>query len=50
VYDSLEDLSSEWRLDRRADPNLDEAERRKLIKSWTAAVESARRYAAASRA
>lgn len=50
VYDSLEDLSSEWRLDRRADPNLDEAERRKLIKSWTAAVESARRYAAEGRA
>lgn len=46
VYDSLDDLSSQWKLDRRADPNLDEAERRKLIRSWNVAVECVRRYAA----
>jgi len=46
VYDSLDDLSSSWRLDRRAEPGLDEGRRREHLQSWAAAVAAARRYAA----
>jgi len=46
VYDSLDDLCSSWRLDRRAEPGLDEGRRRERLQSWAAAVAAARRYAA----
>lgn len=45
VYESLDDMSSTWQLDHRAEPNLDEAIRQKNIKNWSAAVEAVRRYA-----
>jgi glycerol kinase len=46
VYDSLDEISSSWRLDRRAEPKLDETQRREHLRNWTAAVEAVRRYAA----
>ncbi len=45
VYDSLDEISSSWRLDRRAEPKLDETQRREHLRNWTAAVEAVRRYA-----
>lgn len=48
VYDSLQDLSSTWQVDRRAEPSLDEAARRKQIVSWSAAVDAVGRYALAN--
>ncbi|MDX1608756.1 MAG: glycerol kinase GlpK [Halofilum sp. (in: g-proteobacteria)] len=46
VYDSLDEISSSWRLDRRAEPKLDEQQRQQHLQSWSAAVEAVRRYAA----
>ncbi len=46
VYGSLDEMSSAWQLDRRAEPALDETQRDKDLKSWSAAVEAVRRYAA----
>jgi glycerol kinase len=48
VYDSFDALSSAWQLDRRADPSLDSGTRRRLIRSWTAAVDAVGRYALAN--
>lgn len=45
VYQSLAEMSSTWRLVRRADPNLDEQQRRRHLSSWSAAVNAVRRYA-----
>jgi glycerol kinase len=35
---SLEELSAGWRLDRRFEPRLDGAERRRLLEGWRDAV------------
>jgi glycerol kinase len=49
VYDSLEDLSSNWLCDRRAEPSLEPAVRQQRIIGWKAAVEAVGRYAQATR-
>jgi len=46
VYDSLEEMSSAWRCDFRAEPSLEEPVRRRNLRNWSVAVKAVRRYAA----
>ncbi len=45
VYESLDEMSASWRLDRRAEPRLDAGQRQKRLGNWAAAVAAVRRYA-----
>ncbi|MDZ7842700.1 MAG: glycerol kinase GlpK [Gammaproteobacteria bacterium] len=45
VYESLDEMSAAWRLERRAEPRLDPGRRHKRLGDWAAAVAAVRRYA-----
>ena len=46
VFDSLEDLTGHWQLDRRFHPQMSSAERHALVSSWTRAVHNTRSFGA----
>ena len=38
VYKSLNDISKNWRINKRFSPNIDKIERLKLLKGWAQAI------------